>query len=108
DLRHVELGVLDRHHRAPDRVLEERIELAVVLLVDVLERLEALELASDARRVARRVETGDRPDPGHAGEQRRPELLGGVADGRARPDPGDDDPPPVHARRLPLYWFSLM
>src|SRR5262249_35856233 len=99
-------GVFDGHHRARHRVLQERVELAFVLLVDVLEGLEALELAGDARGVAGGVEPGDGPDPGDAPEQGAPELLRGVADRGDRPEPGDDDAAPVHAP--PPYWFSLM
>src|SRR6266511_3260886 len=102
---HLEVGVLDGHDRAGDRVLEEGIELAVVLLVDVLERLEAAHLARDARGIAGGVEARDRPDPGLARDQSGPELLGRVPDRGDGADSGDDDPfhlRPARSARMPL------
>jgi hypothetical protein len=80
------------------RVLQVEVQLALVLLVDVLERVEALHLAGDPRGEALGDRSGDAgPIPDLPWDERGPELLRGVADGCHRPQPGDDDPRPLHA-----------
>src|SRR5262249_11153723 len=103
-------GVLDGHHRAGHRVLEEGIELSFVLLVDVLERVEALELAGDARVEPRGVEPRDGADARAALEEALPEFLRGIAHGGDGAHPGDHNPALVHgvSGTGPGYWFSLM
>src|SRR5262249_17038388 len=85
----LERGVLHGHRRAGHRVLEEGIELAVVLLVDVLERVEPLELPRDAGVEARGVEAGDGPDTRAALHEGLPDLFAGVAHGGEGATPGD-------------------
>src|SRR5213078_3190799 len=102
--RGVEARVLDGHHAAGHRVLEERVEAPRLLLVHVLERVEVPHLARDPRRVEELalgvldegVELRDGADARPCPEERGPELVGGVPHRRERSEPRDDDAPRVH------------
>ena len=70
--RDLEPGVADGELGRRDRELDEDVHLLDVLPVDVLQRVEPLDLTRDARREVLRVEVRDRADPAPAGQQSPP------------------------------------
>ena len=97
--RHRQPRVIDGELRGGERVLDEDVHLLDVFLVDELERIEALDLAGDARRVLRRVEAGDRRRSRSAPRTALPSLP-------AVPMPsGDTSPTPVTTTRLLMLSF---
>src|SRR4029077_5440284 len=64
--RHGELRVIHRELRRRNRVLDERVHLLDVLLLDEVQRLEAADLAGNTRRELRDVEPADGVDAARA------------------------------------------
>ncbi len=91
--RHLEACVIDRELARGDRELDEGVNLLDLLLLDVIERVEALDLARDPRRERRRVKVGDRADARSGGADRRPVGTGAHSERRHQPDPRHHDSP---------------
>src|SRR4030095_7183335 len=77
--------------------LRETVHAPRLLTIDVLRRVEVLDLAREVHEVVARVELRDRPGPGLACDEVLPRRLDIVPERRHRAEPGDHDPPaPVH------------
>ena len=85
--------VLERELRGGEGEVDEEVALLDLFLVGVVERVEALDLAGDARRVVGGVEAGDRADAADRPSMRACQFS-------AVPTPrGDTRPTPVTTTR---------
>ncbi len=87
----VEARLGHRLVRRGEGELGEEVVPPRFLLVDVLQRVEALHLAGEPDRELRGVELGDRCRARRAGEQRGPGGLDVIPDRSHQPEAGDDD-----------------
>ena len=82
-----------RHVGGRDGELDEAPALLDVLAVDPSQRVEGLDLAGKSRGVSCCVKQRDGRDPGAAGEDALPRLLGADAERRYKSDAGHDHAP---------------
>ncbi len=87
--RDIQPGVLHRLARRRQRELDEALGPPRLLAVHVVERVEALDLASDMHAVAAGVETRDLGYAGASGARRLPRGGGIVSQWGNQPDAGD-------------------
>ena len=89
-LGRIELGVVERHLRRREGHPGPAVGLDDQPLIDVVRRLEAVDLAGELGRVLGRVEAGDRPDAALALHGGLPPGLGADAVRRDDAESGDD------------------
>ena len=80
---------------AADGVLDERVHLLDLALLDVVLGCEVADLTGDARRKIGGLEAGDASDAGPAGHERRPVLFDTGTEGRDQAHARHDDPSPA-------------
>ena len=88
----LEPGVVQRHAPGGHAELGEAVHAPRRALLDVVRRLEALDLAGERGGVVHGVEVGDRPGAAPAGHGRGPDLLPADPDRRDQPEAGDHHP----------------
>jgi hypothetical protein len=86
-----QLRIRERLARRGHGVVCERVHLASIALVEVIQRIESSHLARDAARVVGGVELGDRPDPAASRHEGIPRGSRIESHGGDETDAGDDD-----------------